>query len=96
MKLIAFVAAGLVAAAGLTPATADAQYRGDGWRGGYDRGWNDGPRYRDDRRFDNRRGWNDRRGWRGNRGWHGGRSRVVCRWDRGYYGPVKRCFRIHR
>ena len=39
--------------------------------------------------------------WRGRgNGWRGGRnrgySRVVCRVRDGYYGPVRRCFRVYR
>ncbi len=99
MKIIAMFAAGALAAGTLfAAAPADAQrhgwdgHRGGGWHG--DRGW----RGRD-------RGYRGYRGgYRGNYGYRGGgygyrgprgygRSRVVCRIERGYYGPVRRCFR---
>jgi hypothetical protein len=71
----------------------------DGPRGGGGRGWHDGRRwdgprhgYRGDRGY---RGYGG--GYRGDYGYRGprgyGRSRVVCRIERGYYGPVRRCFR---
>ena len=62
-------------------------WRGDrGWRGG-DRGYRGyGGGYRGDHGY---RGGGY--GYRGPRGY--GRSRVVCRIERGYYGPVRRCFR---
>lgn len=98
MKLLAFTAAGVLAASALTPVSADAQRRGwhddRGWHG--DRGW----RGRDDRRW--RGGWN-----RGRHGYWNGhgrrygyryrpRQRVVCNVVRGYYGPVRRCFNVWR
>ncbi|UIJ43567.1 hypothetical protein LZK98_10690 [Sphingomonas cannabina] len=98
MKLIALTAAGLLAAAALTPVPAAAQYHRswDGYhRSWHDRGW-------DGRRWDRRRHWDDRRYWhRGPRyryrgGWHHRRSYVTCRWVRGYYGPHRRCFRVWR
>jgi hypothetical protein len=102
MKLIAFTAAGLLAASALTPVPAEAQRRGwhddRGWNG--DRGWRGGDRgWRGDRRW---RG-GDRR-WRGDRRRYGygygygyrPRQRVVCNMVRGYYGPVRRCFNVWR
>jgi hypothetical protein len=110
MKLIAFFSAVALAAGTIvTAAPAEAQRYGydrghdRGDHRGYDRGYNrGGPRGYD-------RGWHrgpDRRGFRGgyNRGRHYGygngrgygRSRVVCRVQRGYYGPVRRCFRVYR
>ena len=109
MKIIAMFAAGALAAGTLfAAAPADAQrYGWDGPRGHHDwhgprgdRGWHGR------RGWDDRRGWNGPRrgyggyrggyresgyGYRGPRGY--GRSRVVCRIERGYYGPVRRCFR---
>ena len=109
MKIIAMFAAGALAAGTLfASAPADAQRHGwDGprghneWRGPRgDRGWHGR------RGWDDRRGWDGPRrgyggyrggyrdggyGYRGPRGY--GRSRVVCRIERGYYGPVRRCFR---
>ncbi|MEG8026735.1 hypothetical protein [Sphingomonas aerolata] len=111
MRIIAFFAAGALAAGTLVAAApADAQrYGWDGPRGGghHDRGWH-GPRHRYDGYRDGgyRGGYRD--GYRGGyRGHHGGyrahygyggprgygRSRVVCRIQRGYYGPVRRCSR---
>ena len=106
MKIIALFAAGALATGTLLAAApADAQrYGWDGPRGG-DRGWHDGRRwdgprhgYRGDGYGDHgyRRGGYDG-GYRGGYGYRGprgyGRSRVVCRIERGYYGPVRRCFR---
>ncbi|WP_380780728.1 hypothetical protein [Sphingomonas sp. R86520] len=102
MKIIAMFAAGALAAGtSFAAAPADAQRPGwDGQRGGGaygHRGWN-GPRH-------GYRGDHGDRGYRGYRGGYGGggygyrgprgygRSRVVCRIERGYYGPVRRCFR---
>lgn len=108
MKLIAlFGAAALAAGTVVTATPAEAQRggwhhggpdggpggdrgRGHGWgRGGHD--WNRG------------RGWDRGPRWRGNYGYgrpgygYGyGRSRVVCRLQPGYYGPVRRCFRVQR
>ncbi|ONF97774.1 hypothetical protein [Sphingomonas jeddahensis] len=100
MKLIAFTAAGLLAASALTPAPAEAQRRGwhddRGWNG--DRGWRGERRWRgrDDRRWDRGRG----RHWRGDGRRYGyryrPRQRVVCNIVRGYYGPVRRCFNVWR
>jgi hypothetical protein len=87
MKLIALAAAGLLAAAALTPVPADAQPR-SGWSRHDNRGHN---------------GWDRGRGWErghhyGNRDrWrHRGRSYVKCRWVRTYYGRERRCFRMWR
>ena len=97
MKIIALIAAGALAATGLT-AAAPAEARRGGWNDGYrdgrgiDRGWRHG------RRFD--RGWRGNRGGfqaPRNRGYYGGRGysrpRVVCRIQRGWYGPERVCFR---
>ena len=103
MKIIAMFAAGALAAGTLFSATpADAQRHGWGgprggpaWHGprGGHRGWHG------DRRWNGPRhayrgyggGYRGGYGYRGPRGY--GRSRVVCRIQRGYYGPVRRCFR---
>ncbi len=100
MRIIAAIGAGLLATAtfAAVPAEAQSRYgyngydsgRGDGWRG--DRG---------DRNWRGDRGYRNDRGWRGDRGrrWHGGyraRYRTVCRMERGYYGPVRRCFQVRR
>ncbi|MEH3159342.1 MAG: hypothetical protein PGN08_10705 [Sphingomonas taxi] len=98
MKLIAmFGAAALMAGTVLTATPAEAQ------RHGWDRGDRDGWHDRGRRGWDRQRGWDRGRGYgygrdygynRGNRGWN--RGRVVCRMERGYYGPVRRCFRVYR
>lgn len=101
MKIIAMFAAGALAAGTLfASAPADAQRHG--WNGPHGGpGWH-GPR--GDRGWHGRRGWDGpRHGYRGYRGYRGGygyrgargygHSRVVCRIERGYYGPVRRCFR---
>ena len=77
---------------------------GGGWHG--DRGWHGNRGWHGDRGWRGRdhgyRGY--RGGYRGDYGYRGGgygyrgprgygRSRVVCRIERGYYGPVRRCFR---
>ncbi|MBD8548401.1 hypothetical protein [Sphingomonas sp. CFBP 8760] len=92
MKIIALIGAALLATTGtFATAPADAQPRhGYGYDRHDDRGWRG-----------ERRGWRDDRGWRGDRGrgFNRGpraRSRVVCRVQRGYYGPVRRCFRVNR
>ena len=101
MKITAFFAAGALAAATLVSAApADAQrYGWDGPRGGgYGHGggrWH-GPRYGYRGHGGGYRGYRGGYrgggyGYRGHRGY--GRSRVVCRIDRGYYGPVRHCFR---
>jgi len=106
MKILALFAAGALAVGTLvTPAPADAQRHGwDGPRGGHGhggRGWH-GPRHRYDGYRGGYRGY--RGGYQGPRGRYRrhygyggprgyGRSRVVCRIQRGYYGPVRRCFR---
>ena len=104
MKIVAMFAAGALAAGTLVAsAPADAQrYGWDGPRDGP--GWHDRGRH-EGRGWDDRRGWDGpRHGYRGYRdGYRGGgygyrgprgygRSRVVCRIERGYYGPVRRCF----
>ncbi len=94
MKIIAMLGAAALAVGAIGAAPADAQRHGyDGHRGG---GWHGGGYRRD-------RGWRGHRGgygYRGNYGYRGhrgyGRSRVVCRIQRGYYGPVRRCFRVGR
>jgi hypothetical protein len=68
----------------------------DGPRGGGGRGWHDGRRWDGPRHgYRGYRGYSG--GYRGDYGYRGprgyGRSRVVCRIERGYYGPVRRCFR---
>lgn len=104
MKLMTLLGAGVLAAGTITVLPAEAQRydgayrhgRGDygryhgGHRGAY-RGYG----YRGDHR---RYGY----GYRGNyhrprHGWRGyrGRPRVVCRIQRGYYGPVRRCFNAY-
>lgn len=95
MRMIALTVAGLLAAGALAPAPAEAQrhgWNGDrGWRGGWDRGWRG-----HDRRW-NHRGWN--RDWRGGYrpGWgYRPRPRLVCQMVPGYWGPVRRCFRVWR
>jgi hypothetical protein len=86
MKLIALLGAGALAAGTLVAAApADAQhygYRGHHRYYGGDH-WRGG--------YGHRVGY----GWRGRR-WHGGYGRTVCRVHRGYYGPVRRCFRVYR
>ncbi len=99
MKIIAMLGAAALAVGAIGAAPADAQRYGyDGHRGG---GWHGGG-YRGDRGFRDRgyRGHRGGYGYRGNYGYRGhrgyGRSRVVCRVQRGYYGPVRRCFRVGR
>ncbi len=108
MKLIAlFSAVALAAGTLMTAAPAEAQRygydrggydRGGYDRGGYDRGYDRGRDRRHFRGGDRGRHYGYDRGRRygyGNgRGY--GRSRVVCRVQRGYYGPVRRCFRVYR
>ncbi len=96
MKIVAMIGAALLATGTVATAPAEAQPR-HGY--GYDR--HDRGGWRDDRGWRGDRGWRDDRGWRGDRGrrWNGGyraRGRVVCRVQRGYYGPVRRCFRVYR
>ena len=100
MKLIAlFSAAALSAGTLMTPAPAEAQRHGyergydRGDHRGYDRRWNRGP----DRRWDRgrHRSYDRGRGYGYGRGGYG-RGRTVCRVQRGYYGPVRRCFRVYR
>lgn len=104
MKLIAlFSAAALAAGTLMAPAPAEAQRHGydRGYERGYDRGdhrgydrrWHRGP----DRRWDRGRhyGYDRGRGYGYGRGGYG-RGRTVCRVQRGYYGPVRRCFRVYR
>ena len=101
MKIIAMLGAAALAVGAIGAAPADAQRHGyDGHhRGGP--GWHGGG-YRGDRGFRDRgyRGHRGGYGYRGNYGYRGqrgyGRSRVVCRVQRGYYGPVRRCFRVGR
>lgn len=99
MKIIAVFAAGALAAGTLAAVPADAQRygwhgdRGHGWHGDRGRGWRGDRGY--GRRWDGYRGY---RGYRGDYGYRGGygRTRVVCRIQRGYYGPVRRCFSVYR
>ena len=100
MKIIAAIGAGLLATATFAAVPAEAQGR-YGYNAGYGYGHGDG--WRGDRRDwrDHRRGYRNDRGWRGDRGrrWHGGyraRYRTVCRVERSYYGPVRRCFQVRR
>jgi hypothetical protein len=101
MKLTALFGAAALAATSLTTASpAEAQRygygdaRGYGYGNGY-RGGYRGDRWRGGQRFDRGDRWRGR-----NQGWRGGRnrgySRVVCRVRDGYYGPVRRCFRVYR
>jgi hypothetical protein len=101
MKIIAMLGAAALAMGALGATPAEAQRGGwDGHRGGH--GWNGGGGYRGDRGYRGYRGGYGNRGYRGYRGGYGyrgggyGRSRVVCRLQRGYYGPVRRCFRTFR
>lgn len=95
MRISNLIGAGALVVATLTAATPAEAQRG-GWRGDDRGGWHDG-----DRRDGYRDGYRDRR-WRDGRGqreWRGGyraRARTVCRVQRGYYGPVRRCFRVWR
>ena len=100
MKWIALAAAGLMTVGSFTVAAPEAQAQRYGWDGHHDRGWRDG-RDRDERRWDRRhrdeRRWD--RGYRyrsGYNGWRGDRGGRRCFWERGYYGPVKRCYRGYR
>lgn len=104
MKLLAVLGAGLIAVTGITvaaPADAaphDRWGRGPGWDRGpgwHHRGpgWDRGPGWHRGPRWDRGPGWN-----RGPR-WHRGgysRPRVVCRWERTWNGPVRRCFNTYR
>ena len=82
----------------------DGPRRGGDWHG--DRGWHGNRGWHGDRGWRGRdRGYRGYAGgYRGDYGYRGGgygyrgprgygRSRVVCRIERGYYGPVRRCFR---
>lgn len=106
MKLVTMAFAGLMAISAIVPTTAMAQRGYDrGWddrrddrRGWNDRrgnhgarGWDRGRRHDDRRRYVGNWGGN----WGGNR-YGGPRTRTVCRWADGYYGPVKRCFQVRR
>jgi hypothetical protein len=86
MKFIAFAAAGLMAAAALTPVPADAQRRGHGYDRGHHGGWNNGGQWRG-----NHGGY----GHRGSRGWRG-RGYTRCHYVRGYYGRQRQCYRVYR
>ncbi|WP_440978024.1 hypothetical protein ACQHGV_09640 [Sphingomonas pseudosanguinis] len=103
MKLLAVLGAGLIAVTGIAAAPADAAPhdrwgRGPGWDRGpgwHHRGpgWDRGPGWHRGPRWDRGPGWN-----RGPR-WHRGgysRPRVVCRWERTWNGPVRRCFNTYR
>jgi len=84
MKLKALFGTGLLAVATLAAAVpAEAQRYG---RDGYHRG--------EGRWHGRHHGYGYGRGDRWHRGY--GRSRVVCRFHRGYDGPVRRCFRVYR
>ncbi|MBY9061813.1 hypothetical protein K7957_02560 [Sphingomonas yunnanensis] len=103
MKWMTMSLAGVLAATSLVPAAEAQRWRDD------DRGWHDNGRHRgydrdDRRRWDREHRGRDDRRWRGDGrryGWNGygrdrgwDRGRTVCRWQDGYYGPVKRCFRV--
>lgn len=104
MKLIALFGAGALAAGTMVAAApADAQRYGYG----HDYGRHDGrdhyrPGYREFERYGygHGGGYGHRGGHRGGYGFHRGygygHGRLVCRIHRGYYGPVRRCFRIYR
>lgn len=101
MKLVAlFGAVALATGTLVAAAPAEAQRHGydrggydRGHHRGYDRGWNRGYHRGPARHY---RGYDRGRryGYGYGRGY--GRSRVVCRVQRGYYGPVRRCFRVYR
>ena len=105
MKIAILIGAVLLGTAGVAATPAEAQRYGwdDRYRGGhgdrYDRGdrhdrWGREDRYGRDWRDGRRSYRGNGRGW--NRGWGRDRSRIVCRTYRDYYGPVRRCFRVHR
>lgn len=104
MKIFALFGAGALAVASLTAVPAEAQRGWDhGPRHGYDHGPRGGPGWDRGRGWDRDRGrgWDRGRGhgyrqhYRGHRGGYG-RGRVVCRVQRGYYGPVRRCVTVYR
>ena len=84
MKLIALLSAGALAVGSLVATAAPAEAQRYGYDGGY-------RHHRGDYRPDHHRG---RYGYDRQRGY--GRTRVVCRVHRGYRGPVRSCFRVHR
>lgn len=88
MKLVTLLSAGALAAGTLVAGAAPAEAQR--WGYGQHRGWHGG--YRHYRPY--RRGPAYGYGYRPYRGY--ARSRVVCRVHRGYYGPVRRCFRAYR
>lgn len=103
MKLVALFSAVALATGTLVAATpAEAQRHGyergydRGHHRGYDRGWNRGPDRRVHRGYNRGRHYGYDRGRRYGYGRGYGRSRVVCRVQRGYYDPVRRCFRVYR
>lgn len=99
MKLVAFFSAIALATGTLVAAApAEAQRHGydRGHHRGYDRGWNRGPDRRHFRGYDRGRHYGYDRGRRYGYGRGYGRGRTVCRVQRGYYGPVRRCFRVYR
>ena len=108
MKFIAILGAaalGIGTLAGAAPAEAQRYGYDRGYDRGYDHGgyrdrgydrrdgrrWHGGPRYRDYGYGYGRGGYDRGPRW-GGRGY--GRGRVVCRIERGYYGPQRRCFRV--
>ncbi|MBI0474534.1 hypothetical protein D9601_04045 [Sphingomonas sp. MA1305] len=100
MKLIAMLGAGALAVGTLTAVATPAEAQR--WGDRYDRGWHDNGRHhgwdRGDRgwdRGDRGRGWDRGYGYGYGRPYYG-RSRVVCRIERGWYGPERRCFRVYR
>lgn len=82
MKLMALTIAGVVAASAMTPAPADAQR----WRDG--RGWHSGRYWHGGRYY-----YPPRRAYRA-RYRRAYRGRTVCRWQRGYYGARRVCYRV--
>jgi len=86
MKLIALLGAGALAATMVSAAPADAQ------RYGYRHG-HESYGHRESFRGHHRPAYRGGYGYR-HRGYR--RGRVVCRVRRGYYGPVRRCFRVYR
>lgn len=104
MKLIALFGAGALAAGTMVAAApADAQRYGYGRdHGRYESRDHYRPGYREFDRdgYGHGGGYGYRGGYRGGYGFHRGygygHGRLVCRIHRGYYGPVRRCFRIYR
>jgi hypothetical protein len=95
MKIIALIAAGALGLTGLA-AAAPAEAQRYGWHDGF----RDGPRFH--RGFRGHRGgfYAPRRFYAPPRAFYGGRGfarpRVVCRIQRGWYGPERVCIRRFR